>query len=77
MDPNTLNLITFIESMVGLAAKSIADLKGVIGGSSTKTVDEILADADATYAQIIQNAQQPAPAVPQDANPGGQPGGGH
>lgn len=76
MDPNTLNLITFIESMIGLAAKSFADLKAVIGGSSTKTVDEILADADATYAQIIQNAQQQLP-QPNNVDPGGQPGGGH
>jgi hypothetical protein len=39
--------------MVALLAKTIVDLKGVISGSSTKTVDEILADADSTYNSII------------------------
>ena len=59
MDPKTLQLIIFAEQMVGLAAKTIADLRGVIGGSSAKDTDAILADADATYRQIIANAQAP------------------
>lgn len=60
MDPNTLNLIVFAEQMAALLAKTIVDLKGVISGSSTQAVDQILADADATYQQIIANATQPA-----------------
>ncbi len=39
--------------MVGLATKTIVELKGVIAGSNSKTVDEILDDADATYQGII------------------------
>lgn len=57
MDPQTVNLIVFIESMAALLAKSIVDLKNLIQGSSTKTADEILADADATYQSIIDNAK--------------------
>jgi len=57
MDPNTLNLILFAEQMAALLAKTIVDLKAVIQGSHTQSVDEILADADATYQKIIANAQ--------------------
>lgn len=59
MDPKTVNLIVFIEQMAALLAKTVVDLKNVIAGSSTQTTDQILADADATYQQIIQNAKQP------------------
>lgn len=59
MDPNTVNLIVFAEQMAALLAKTIVDLKNVISGSSTQTVDQILADADATYQTIITNAQTP------------------
>lgn len=53
MDPKTLQLILFAEQMAALAAKTIADLRGVLSGSSDKTTDDILADADATYRGII------------------------
>jgi len=53
MDPKTLQLIEFAEQMAALAVKTIVDLKGILSGSSTKTVDEILADADANYQSII------------------------
>jgi hypothetical protein len=53
VDPNTVQLVVFIEQMVALAAKTIVELKGVIAGSNTKTVDDILDDADATYQKII------------------------
>lgn len=59
MDPNTLNLIVFAEQMAALLAKTIVELKGVISGSNTQAVDQILADADANYQQIITNAQKP------------------
>lgn len=61
MDPATLNLIIFAEQMAALLAKTIVDLKNVISGSSTQAVDAILADADATYQQIIANAKTPPP----------------
>ena len=53
MDPQTLQLVVFAEQLVALAAKTIVDLKNVLTGSGTKTVDEILADADANYQSII------------------------
>lgn len=57
MDPATVQLIVFAEQMAALSAKTIVDLKGVLTGSSTKPVADILADADATYQSII-NARQ-------------------
>lgn len=59
MDPSTLQLIVFAEQMAALLAKTIVDLKNVIGGSSAKDVETILSDADATYQQIIENAKKP------------------
>jgi hypothetical protein len=59
MDPNTVNLIVFAEQMAGLLAKTIVDIKGVVSGSHTQSVDQILADADATYQSIIAKAQTP------------------
>lgn len=53
MDPNTLNLILFIEGLVALAAKSVVDLKSVLDSSSTQTAAQHLADADAMYAALI------------------------
>lgn len=65
MDPNTVNLILFAENMAALLAKTIVDLKNVLQGSSTQTVDAILADADATYQQIIANVKPATPNPPQ------------
>lgn len=59
MDPNTLNLIVFAENMAALLAKTIVDLKNVISGSNTQTVDQILTDADTTYQGIIAAAKPP------------------
>lgn len=61
MDPNTVNLIVFAEQMAALLAKTIVDLKSVFSGSNTQTVDQILADADATYQGIISSVQPPKP----------------
>lgn len=57
MDSNTANLIIFAEQMAALLAKTITDIKNVISGSSQQTVDQILTDADATYAEIIKTRQ--------------------
>lgn len=59
MNPQTLQLVVFAEQMAALLAKTIVDLKNVIGGSSALSVDTILADADATYQKIIENAKNP------------------
>ena len=59
MDPKTLQLILFAEQMAALAASTVAQVRAQITGSSTKAVDEVLADADSTYQQIIANAQKP------------------
>lgn len=66
MDPNTVQLILFAEQLAALLAKTILDIKLVIAQSHTQTVDEILADADATYQKIIDNAKNPptGPAPP-------------
>ena len=57
MDPKTVNLVVFIEQMASLAAKTALELKGLIDGSSGRTVDDILADADSTYKGIIDGAR--------------------
>jgi hypothetical protein len=64
MDPKTVQLILFAEQMASLAAKTIMDLRTVLSNSNTKTVDEILDDADAMYQQIIADAQNPPPSSP-------------
>jgi hypothetical protein len=61
MDPNILNLITFLEGLAGIVAKGIVDLKTTISGDSTKTTDQILADADSAYQQVLANSIVPAP----------------
>jgi len=55
----TTALIVFAEQMAALLAKTIVDIKNVVSGSSTQTVDQILADADSTYQSIIANAKNP------------------
>lgn len=65
MDPN---LIIFAEQLAALLAKTIADIRAVISGANTKATDEILADADATYQQILANAKNPP--VPPAPTPG-------
>ena len=57
MDPKTVNLVIFAEQMAALLAQTVLDLRNVIQGSSTKAVDDILADADATYQKIIGDAK--------------------
>lgn len=61
MDPKTLQLIVYLEQLAGLVAKGIVDLKNLFSGASGVTADQILDDADATYQQIIANAQTPPP----------------
>lgn len=58
MDPKTLQLVLFIEQMVALAAQTVVELRARIEGSATKSVDDVLADADAAYQQIIANAKK-------------------
>lgn len=57
MDPKTLAYIVYLEQLAGLVAKGIVDIKNLISGSGGATADQLLDDADATYNQIIQNAQ--------------------
>lgn len=59
MNPETIQLIVFAEQLAALLAKTVLDLRNVIQGSATQTVDQILADADATYQKIIDTAKQP------------------
>jgi hypothetical protein len=55
---NTVALITFAEQLAALVATTVSQIKGILDGSATQTADAILADADATYQQIITNAKQ-------------------
>jgi len=57
MNPNTINLITFVEGLVALAAKSVVDLKNVLTSGDSSTVDATLADADAQYQKLIANVK--------------------
>ena len=59
MNPATIQLIVFAEQLAALLAKTVLDLRNVIQGSATQTVDQILADADTTYQKIIDAAKQP------------------
>jgi hypothetical protein len=61
VNPNTLQLIQFIEQLAALVATSVVDLKNVISGASSKTVDQILDDADSTYDTIIAAAKVTPP----------------
>jgi len=63
MDPNTLQLILFAEQMAALLAKTIVDIRAVIQGSHSQTVEQILEDADTTYQKIIDDAKNP-PSAP-------------
>ena len=54
---STLNLILLIEGLVGVAAQGITALKNAISSGSSETTDQVLDDADATYATVIANAQ--------------------
>lgn len=63
MDPKTIQLALFVEQMVALAAKYALELRGLIQGSSTKAVDDILADADTEYQAVITAAQTPPTAT--------------
>ena len=60
MDPKTLQLIIFLEQMAALVAKSIVDLKNVMASGNTQNIDQIIADADATYKAIIEAAKNPS-----------------
>lgn len=53
MNPDTVQLVLFAEQMAALLAKTIMELRGIISGSNTTPVADILTDADATYQAII------------------------
>lgn len=71
MDPNTAGLIVLAEQLAALLAKTIVDIKSVFSSSNTATVDQILADADAQFDQIIANAKAALPPAPSSAAPAG------
>lgn len=71
MDPNTAGLIVLAEQLAALLAKTIVDIKSVFSSSNTATVDQILADADAQFDQIIANAKAALPPAPPSAAPAG------
>jgi hypothetical protein len=56
--PQQIQLLLFVEQMIAQAAKLAIELRAQIQGASTKSIDEVLDDADSTYQQIINNAKQ-------------------
>ena len=52
---NALQLIQLIEGLIAAVLPGLASLKGIVTGSADTTA--ALADADATYQQVIANAQ--------------------
>jgi hypothetical protein len=52
---NALQLIQLIEGLIAAVLPGLADLKGIVTGSAD--TNAALADADATYQQVIANAQ--------------------
>lgn len=67
MDPATAGLVVLAEQLAALLVKTITDIKNVASGASSRTTDQLLADADAQWDQIIANAKAanaPPPATP-------------
>lgn len=59
MNPaDILRLATFAAQLAEQAAKAVSEIREQIKGSSTKTVDQILDEGDATYKKIIANAKK-------------------
>lgn len=55
-----LRLANFAALLAEQAAKAVSEIREQIKGSSTKTVDQILEEGDATYRRIIANTKKPA-----------------
>ena len=64
MDPTTAGLIVLAEQMAALLAKTIVDIKNVLSGSNTATVNALLDDADSQWDTIIANAKAQLPPTP-------------
>lgn len=60
MNPaDILRLATFAAQLAEQAAKAVAQIRAQLDGSSTKSVDEILAESDAAYRRVIERANKP------------------
>lgn len=66
MEPNTINLILFIEGLAAIIVKSLADLKDTANANSLKAADQILDDADKNYRTLLTKLKMPYPTVPED-----------
>lgn len=80
-----MNYTQIIELIISLGQTVVSDLK--LKNAAPEVIADIQAALDAwlkvrgsdvTFQQLESLRVKPAqPAIPQDANPGGQPGGGH
>lgn len=55
---DVIRVIGAVESLLPIVVGLVRELKGLVSGSGTKTADEILAEADANWAQVIAAAKK-------------------
>jgi len=53
-----LRVVSLVDSLLPVVAGLVRDLRGLVSGSAGKSVDEILADADANWAAVIASAKK-------------------
>ncbi len=53
-----LRVVSLVDSLLPVVAGLVRDLRGLVSGSGSKSVDEILADADANWAAVIASAKK-------------------
>ncbi len=55
---DVIRVVGAVESLLPIVVGLVRELKGLVSGSGTKTVDDILAEADANWAQVIAAAEK-------------------
>jgi len=55
---DVIRVIGAVESLLPIVVGLVRELKGLVSGSVTKTPDDILAEADANWAQVIAAAKK-------------------
>ncbi len=55
---DTFRIIGAIESFLPIVTGLVRDLRGLLAGSGSRSVEEILAEADANWAAVLANARK-------------------
>ncbi len=55
---DVIRVVGAVESLLPIVVGLVRELKGLVSGSGTKTADDILAEADANWAQVIAAAKK-------------------